>query len=886
MSEATIDKLQIEIEGEGKKAFENLKKLKDILGKIKKASDNTGLSTVRKELKQISSLNFNNLKPLNSVLDNISTKNRKAAAETKKLREELDKLKRSEATPSIGSSSTTTVEGGSPSPLEDKKVSSGNVTETLTIGQRVKSILGSINMKKANSDADKLNSKLNRTKRNSMSIGQLFKQVVLFGGAFRLFSMATMGVSEGLKNVAQYSDETSANMDRLSTMSLHLKNSIGGALYPVIVALTPALQSATNMLTGALNAFNAFISALSGKSSYMKAISYLDTYVDKTEAATAKIKRSLAGFDEINIIGDNSSSSAGASTPDYGSMFENETITSELKDKLTKLSVIVGGASLAIGAILAFSGVNVPLGIGLMAAGAATLVGSVALNWEGIKEKVKASADDVGKILAGTALVGVGAVLTFSGVATGLGLALLASGLTVGTSSLLSWDVIPEKTRNVIGAIGEILAGSTFLAGMLMFITGNFAVGLPLMIAGAATFYGIQKSGVNTQEGHKTIDDFFSGVITKVKEIGGNIIAGLFEGISNAISGVKTWIKDYIVTPFVEGFKKLFGIHSPSTVMAEQGGYLIDGLKEGCKDIWSKLKVKFDEMLTNIKKWFTDKKTEVKEKWQEFTSGIKNKTAELKGKFTQKKKDITEKWNSLVSGVKTKTKEMKAKFSQKKKDVSEKWSSLTAGVKAKTKDMKARFNQKKEDIKTKWDDITSGITEKYAGVSLYLSEGKQAVSDLWSEVQNWWGSKTLSFKLAISDIQSGIKGFINTKLITPINDVLRKIDKDWGIPLLMKDGGIVPYGQIFIAREAGPEMVGTIGNQTAVANNSQIVEGIASGVYEGNAEQNMLLREQNSILRQLLFKESGGVEVTAASIAKSLNRKNQRDGKVAVPVGT
>lgn len=80
-------------------------------------------------------------------------------------------------------------------------------------------------------------------------------------------------------------------------------------------------------------------------------------------------------------------------------------------------------------------------------------------------------------------------------------------------------------------------------------------------------------------------------------------------------------------------------------------------------------------------------------------------------------------------------------------------------------------------------------------------------------------------------------------------------------------------------------MVGTIGNQTAVANNSQIVEGIASGVYEGNIEQNMLLREQNGLLRQLLFKESGGVEITAASIAKNLNRKNQRDGKVTVPVG-
>lgn len=44
-------------------------------------------------------------------------------------------------------------------------------------------------------------------------------------------------------------------------------------------------------------------------------------------------------------------------------------------------------------------------------------------------------------------------------------------------------------------------------------------------------------------------------------------------------------------------------------------------------------------------------------------------------------------------------------------------------------------------------------------------------------------------------------------------------------------GGFVNSGEMFIAREAGPEMVGTIGNHTAVANNDQIVEGISSGVY-------------------------------------------------------
>lgn len=70
-------------------------------------------------------------------------------------------------------------------------------------------------------------------------------------------------------------------------------------------------------------------------------------------------------------------------------------------------------------------------------------------------------------------------------------------------------------------------------------------------------------------------------------------------------------------------------------------------------------------------------------------------------------------------------------------------------------------------------------------------------------------------------------------------------------------GGFVDFGQLFIAREDGPEMVGTIGASTAVANNDQIVAGIQNGVAQANAEQNELLRQQNSILARLLEKDSG-----------------------------
>lgn len=99
-------------------------------------------------------------------------------------------------------------------------------------------------------------------------------------------------------------------------------------------------------------------------------------------------------------------------------------------------------------------------------------------------------------------------------------------------------------------------------------------------------------------------------------------------------------------------------------------------------------------------------------------------------------------------------------------------------------------------------------------------------------------------------------------------------------------GGFPEMGQLFIANEAGPEMVGSMDGKTAVANNGQIVAGIRAGVRDANEQQNALLREQNALLRKLLEKDSNVTAiVTTDSIVDGLDRKNRRDGKTTVPVG-
>ena len=98
------------------------------------------------------------------------------------------------------------------------------------------------------------------------------------------------------------------------------------------------------------------------------------------------------------------------------------------------------------------------------------------------------------------------------------------------------------------------------------------------------------------------------------------------------------------------------------------------------------------------------------------------------------------------------------------------------------------------------------------------------------------------------------------------------------------EGGFPEHGQLFVAREAGAEMVGNIGRRTAVANNDQIVSGIAGGVAEANEEQNVLLREQNSLLRAILEKDSG-VYLDGKNLTNSVEKYQRERGRVLITGG-
>ena len=156
------------------------------------------------------------------------------------------------------------------------------------------------------------------------------------------------------------------------------------------------------------------------------------------------------------------------------------------------------------------------------------------------------------------------------------------------------------------------------------------------------------------------------------------------------------------------------------------------------------------------------------------------------------------------------------------------------------------------------------------------------VIDFAVRIKNEVDTKKIDdFTDAIKRLTTAIEDLPTSKTVT-----IKAIYQSSGgsSPKQFASGGFPETGQLFIAREAGAEMVGNIGRRTAVANNDQIVAGIASGVATANSESNSLLREQNSLLRAMLEKESG-VYIDGKKVTKSVEKHKKEMGRVIVTGG-
>ena len=180
----------------------------------------------------------------------------------------------------------------------------------------------------------------------------------------------------------------------------------------------------------------------------------------------------------------------------------------------------------------------------------------------------------------------------------------------------------------------------------------------------------------------------------------------------------------------------------------------------------------------------------------------------------------------------------------------QKWSDLYNTIKS---SLKTKWDetvlQWKTDIQSWWDNHvtkwftkekwTSGLTGIKEGFKAAFDAAVDAAKQIWNDFAKWLNEKL-------------------TFTIDPITVMGKTVYEGGEISLgkipTFASGGFPDKGQLFLASEAGPELVGRMGGRTAVANKDQITDGIATAVYAANTEQNQLLREQNELLRMILAK--------------------------------
>lgn len=410
--------------------------------------------------------------------------------------------------------------------------------------------------------------------------------ILVFQFVSKAFRTMIEGIKTGIQNYARYSEQFNQKMSEMKSATLNLKNSIGAAAIPIVNALAPALTVLCSWLTKAINLFNKFISALSGKKTWTRAKEQQVDYaasLDNTANAAKKAKGALQGFDELNVINSNDSGSSGGGSGGSGGGVDYEEVPLTEKDfawieKIKKifesiLPVVVAiGAALLAWKIASFLSdlmkvhpiLGTILSILAIIAGLALAIYSYfhmwneGVDWQGL----------IGYIL-GVSLAFGGLYALFGPLVAGI-LLIIASAAGL----ILALKDISENGLNAKNASLLLVSALGLCAGVFMVFgtTAAFVVaGLLLISAGIADV--IQK-GVTLKNGLLIV----AGVFLSVSAVAGAVIgaiAALVAGLVLAVIADWENFKKTVWEPMKKWFAELW---SDFTQITNGFKKMLDGL--------------------------------------------------------------------------------------------------------------------------------------------------------------------------------------------------------------------------------------------------------------------------------------------------------------------
>lgn len=330
------------------------------------------------------------------------------------------------------------------------------------------------------------------------AMGRLGKRIMSLAASALVFNV----ISRALTSLQQLTMKYIKTNNEARAAIAQLKGALLTLAQPLIEVIIPAFTLLVNILARIITAVAQFVSMLFGKTLNQskkgaEALHKEANAIGAVGEAAKEAAGSLAGFDEINQINTESAKNAGGVggagdeiMPDFGDFDPGK-----YKDIIDELMVYLSGALLVIGAILLFSGANIPLGLGLMVLGAAILADEIAENWGAVDGKVRNAVNRMLIILGGALLV-IGAILCFSGANIPLGIGLMILGAAMlATAVALNWNSLGEEVQSALSALLQIIGAMLAVIGVILAVTGHLALGIGLIVAGIALFAAGEAAG-------------------------------------------------------------------------------------------------------------------------------------------------------------------------------------------------------------------------------------------------------------------------------------------------------------------------------------------------------------------------------------------------------
>lgn len=364
-------------------------------------------------------------------------------------------------------------------------------------------------------------------------------------------------------------------------------------------------------------------------------------------------------------------------------------------------------------------------------------------------------------------------------------------------------------------------------------------------------------------------------------EIGLTIGAGIVGGIVAAIAGFNlgNWLNEKLTGEKIDMsmFDQIaYLIKAPFEDLPSFIDGVIETITFGHKDDIA------NWWTASVAPWFT------KEKWGELGDNIKTSLSEKWNSFSDwwSNTAIVSWWNNNVAPWFEKDTWVDA-VDGMKIGIQEKWDSIVgwwnslAIVSWWSNDVKPWFTKEKwenladgikKGIQGKWDDIVDWWDSKPAlqRISVAIEDFKAKIQNAWNSFKQWWNDLGLEFP-HIDTPHFKIDGEFS--LAPP---KVPKVSIDW-----YANGGFPGKGQLFVANEVGPEMVGTMDGRTAVANQQEITTGIANAVYP--AVYNAVVAAMSEANNNVNITLQGDADKLFTMVQDKANNYTNMTGQAAFP---